>query len=69
MIPETPQQRANRLLAEDQARRVAGYGRFDSERIGKIHDQFCRCRACKPPLVNAPWPVRALRAIRKGIGL
>jgi len=22
------------------------------EREGVIHDQFCRCRACKPPLVG-----------------
>jgi len=26
--------------------------RHDPIRLGHIHDQFCRCRRCKPPLVG-----------------
>lgn len=41
--PESSQERANRLLAEDQAIR---YGvRYP----GTLHDAYCRCRTCKPP--------------------
>ena len=26
--------------------------KYDPIRVGHIHDEFCRCRTCKPPLVG-----------------
>jgi hypothetical protein len=57
VIIETAQQAANRALMADQDRRRGNspWGPVEArsvQRFCKIHDQRCRCRDCKPPLMG-----------------